>query len=108
QQGSESRGFRWIDKILTLDLCRHHASDHQADRRTFDIAFTAGNLSGKADMRRFYQAHFLVEQLGRIDERVAMQSAKSSELSIFQTGDRAQQIRLGTIFQLRLEPDHVP
>jgi len=59
-------------------------------------------------MRRFLQAHFLVEQFRRVDEGVAVETAHARKFCFFQTGDGAQQVGLRGIFELGLKPDHVP
>ena len=85
----------------------HHARD-QPNRRAFDIALAPGHLARKADMRRGAQAQLAVEHLRRIEEGVAVQAPQPRKLGILQPRNGAEQFDLRAIFQLGLEPDHVP
>ena len=84
------------------------ASRQQADGRALDIAFDAGDLSGKAQARHRLQAQRSVEQLGAVDERVAVQAAETRELGFGEAGDHAEDAHLLGVLQLGLEADHVP
>ena len=56
-----------------------HPPGHQADGGAFDIAFDAGDLSGKAQARHGLKPQPLVEELGAVEEGVAVQAAKPGE-----------------------------
>ena len=59
-------------------------------------------------MRRILQAHLAIEQLGRVDERVAVEPTKPREFGLLQSRNGAEQVHLGAIFELGLEAHHIP
>ena len=59
----------------------------QADGGGFHIALAAGDLAGEAPARIGLQPQRLVEQLGRIEEGVAMQAAEPREFRVLQAGN---------------------
>ncbi len=93
---------------LAGELGGGEAAREQTDRGALDIAFAAGDLAGEADVRARLEPERRVEQLGRLDEGVAVQAAEPRELGIFQPGDGAEQLDLLGIFELGLEADDVP
>ena len=95
-------------KRLAAELGGGEAGGEDADRGAFDIAFAAGDLAGEADVRLRFQAKLAVQQLGRIDEAVAVDSAEPRELGILKPGNSAEDAHLLAMLQLGLEADHVP
>ena len=86
---------------------RRHPPCKQAHGSAFNIAFDAGDLPGKADMGMRLQAHLVVEQAGRIDERIAVNAPKTREGRIFQSGNHFEYSGLRAVFHLGLEPHDV-
>src|SRR6478735_5468274 len=105
EQGSERRRARRARQRFAARVgCRIEAGD-QADAGGFHIAFTARHLAGKAQPRLCAQAQLAVEQLWRIEEGVAMQTAEAGELGLLEPRNGAEDALLLAIFQLRLETD---
>jgi hypothetical protein len=67
-------------------FARRHQPGQQANAGAFHIALAAGDLPGKADMRRAFQPQLPIEQRGRIEEGVAVQPAQPREFGLFQPG----------------------
>jgi hypothetical protein len=108
QQGAQRGGGRRRRPCPPSQFGSGHQAREHADRGAFDIAFAAGDLPGKADVRRRFQAQLPVQQRGRMDEGVAVQPAQARELGIFQAGNGAEQSHLLGMLELGLEADHVP
>ena len=98
---------RWWRPVVAGCLRGCHDPGHQPDRRGFDIAFDAGDLPGKAERGPCLHAKLFIKQTRRIDECVAMQTAKARELRVFKPRNRLEDTHLLGIFQLRLESDHI-
>src|SRR5689334_24777964 len=79
----------------------------QAYRSRLNITFAAGDLSGKAQPRLCAQAQRTVQQLRRIDESVAMQTAEPGELGLHKTRNHAEDPHLLGVLQLGLEANDV-
>src|SRR3712207_9270048 len=62
-------------------------SGEEADGGGFDIALAAGDLAGEAYVRRPPEAQRGIEQLGRVDEGVAVEPAEPGELGLLEAGD---------------------
>ena len=58
------------------------AAGQQADGGALDVALAAGDLAGEAQPRLGAQAQLAVEQLGRVEEGVAVQPAEPRELGV--------------------------
>ena len=96
------------DDVLAEPLGGGEASGEQPDRGGFHIALAAGDLAGEAQPRhRACSRSVLVEQLRRVEERVAMQAAEPGELGLLQPRNGAEDAHLLGMFQLGLEADHV-
>ena len=63
------------------------ARGEQADGGGFHIALAAGDLAGKAPARIGLEPQRVVEQLGRIEEGVAVQAAEPREFRVLQAGN---------------------
>src|SRR5690606_35065015 len=107
-QGAESRGERRYDQAFATGLGRGHAAGNQPDGGTFYIALDAGDLAGKADAWIGFETHIGPEDLGRVDQRIAMQAAEAGELRVFEARDHAEDFSLDAVAHLGLEADHVP
>ena len=84
------------------------AAGEQADGGALDVALAARDLAGEPQPRLGAQTQLAVEQLGAVEERVAMQAAEPRELGAREAGDDAEDARLLAVLQLGLEADHVP
>ena len=73
----------------------------------FHVAFAAGDLAGKAQARLGAQPQRAVEQLGRVEEGVAVKPAEPRELGLLQTGNGAEDPSLLAVLELGLEAYHV-
>src|SRR5262245_60145998 len=88
-------------------LRRRQSPRQEPDRRRLDVALAAGDLPGEAQPRHGPEPQRRVEELRRIEERVAMQPAKPRELGLNEARDRAEYARLLAMLELGLETDHV-
>ena len=83
------------------------AAGKQTDRCQLDIAFAAGDLSGKAQLRHRLEPQRRVEQFWRIEERIAVQAAEPRELGFAEAGYGPKNPHLLGMLELGLETDHV-
>src|SRR5688500_1695240 len=74
-------------------------------RDRFDIALDAGDLSGKEEPRVLSRRKIFVQDLRRIDERVAMDLTELQELGILQTGYESKHSGLLAVSQMVLTTD---
>ena len=58
------------------------ASGQQTDGGGLNIAFATGDLAGKTPLRLRLEAQRVVEEFGRIQERIAMQSAQTGKFGV--------------------------
>src|SRR5262245_62373639 len=98
---------RWRRERLALLFRGRKAPGHEPDRSRLHISLAAGDLAGKAQPRHRLEPQRGIEELGRIEKRVAMQSAEPSELGSLQCRNAAEDARLLTVLELGLEADHV-
>ena len=97
---------RRLRKPEPLSGCK--PARQQPDGRALDIPFDARDLTGKPQPRIGLETQRPVEQLGRIEIRVAMQPAETGKFRVGEAGDHAQHARLLAVLQLGLEADHIP
>src|SRR4029077_7330859 len=76
--------------------------------RRFHIALDPRDLSGEAKPRIGFQPQALIEQHRAVQKSVAVQTAEPRELCLLEPRDGAEDADLLGVFQLGLEPDHVP
>src|SRR5262249_60948830 len=86
---------------------RGEASRHEADGGGLHIPLAAGDLAGKAQQRFGLEAQGVVEQLRRVEEGIAVKSAKPRELRMLEARDRTEDARLLAVLELGLKPDDV-
>ena len=87
---------------------RRRLAGKQPDGGAFDITLAARDLARKAQARANAEPQARVNQLGRIQEGVAMEPAKAGELGLRKARDEAEDAHLLAVLQLGLETDHVP
>src|SRR5712691_8006006 len=66
------------------------AGHQQANRRRFDVAFDAGDLTGEENARVALRLKRRCEMLRSIDERVAMHRPEAREAAVLEAGDHLQ------------------
>src|SRR5262249_57452020 len=71
------------------------------------IALGPGDLSGEGQARITFEPQRAVEELGRVDERVAVQTTQTRELGVLQSGNGAEDAHLLAMLELGLEAHHV-
>ena len=101
------RGRRRGTQRFAAPLGGGKARSDEPDGGGFDVALAAGDLAGKTPARIGFQPQRFVEQLGRIEEGVAVQAAEPGEFRILQAGNGAEDAHLLAVFQFGLETDHV-
>uniref|UniRef100_A0A0N4Z8C9 LigA n=1 Tax=Parastrongyloides trichosuri TaxID=131310 RepID=A0A0N4Z8C9_PARTI len=106
-QGAHRRFRRRRGQIAAQRLGGGQSSGEQAHRRALDIALDPRHLTGEAQARQGLQPHLLVQQLGAVQEGVAVQTAQTRELGVLKPGNHAENLCLYAIFQLGLETDHI-
>src|SRR5947207_2025722 len=70
-------------------------------------SLAAGDLAGEAQPRHRLESQRAVEQLRRIEKRVAVQAAEPRELGAIEARDGAEDPGLLAVLELGLEADHV-
>src|SRR4029079_6027035 len=100
-------GWRWQRKRFAAPLGSREAAGQQADRRGFDITLAAGDLAGETQARRCSEPQGFVQQLRRVEKRVAVNPAKPRELGLLQSRNGAEDAHLLGMLELGLEADHV-
>ena len=98
EQRTQSRCRRWRIRFMSKRLRSGEATGKQTHRGAFDIAFDAGDLACETQARVSLQAQRAIEQLGRIEIRVAMQAAETRELGVLKSGDRSEHAHLLGVF----------
>src|SRR5204862_4050764 len=83
-------GLRRQRDRLAAPLGGGEASGQQAHGGGLDIAFAAGDLSGETQLWRSGEAEGFVEQLRRVEKRVAMQAAEAGEFGALKTRNGAE------------------
>jgi len=84
------------------------APRQQADGGALHIALAARDLPRKPQARLTAQAQLGVEQLGAVDEGVAMETAQPRKLGPLQARNGAEHAPLLAMFEFGLEAHHVP
>ena len=107
-QRTERRRGRRRRERLALPLPSRETSGEQADRRAFHVALDPGDLTGKAKPRLGLEPERGVEQLRRVEERVAVKAAQARELRVSEPRDHAKHAHLLRVLKLGLEAHHVP
>src|SRR5579871_3187327 len=104
EQRAMRRGRRRQQRYLAEPFRGGKTAGQKSDRRRFHIALAAGDLAGKAQPRRRFEPQGGIEQLRRIEKRVAMQAAQPRELGIGEARDGAENAHLLAVLQLGLKP----
>ena len=86
---------------------RGEASGEEPNRRGLDVAFASGDLPGKTQPRHCLEPKRRIEQLRRIEKRVAVQAAEPRELRAGKARDGAEYPDLIAVLQFGLEAHHV-
>ena len=73
----------------------------------FGVAFYAHELPGKKERAASLELQRVQQELGRIDERIAMEASIAEKLSLFQPRDHAKHALLFAIGQFGLKADQV-
>src|SRR6185295_14390251 len=108
EQGAEGGRDRWRLPDRAPTFRRRRLARKQPDGGAFDIAFAARDLARKAQARGDAEPQLAVDQLGRIQEGVAMEPAKAGKLRLGEARDQAEGAHLLAVLELGLEADHVP
>ena len=102
------RGFRRRrQQIAAQKFRRRHPPGQKAHGGAFDIAFDAGDLACKTDVRAAAQAHPVVQERGGIDEGVAMDPAETGKAGVLQPRNHIENRSLRAILHLCLKADDV-
>ena len=103
------RGVRGRRRNLASEkIVRGHSSGQKPHGGGFDIAFDAGDLAGKAQVRPRLQPHLRVQQRWRIEESVAVDAAQAGKAGVLKTGNHPEDISLRAVFhlgQLTFDPE---
>src|SRR5437763_13134471 len=99
------RGRRKDHFPLPLGGCK--SAGEKTDGGGFNIALATSDLAGEPQVRLGTKAQRRIEQLWRVEERVAMQTAQAGELGLFQPWNGTKDARLLAMPELRLEADHI-
>ena len=106
-QRAQSR-FRWRRiQFRAQGFRRRETTREQAYRSAFHIALDAGDLAGEPDPWVGLQAKPGIQQLGGLDEGVAVKPPQTGELGVLQSGDHAKDVGLRRVLQLGLKTDHI-
>src|SRR5262249_59582713 len=101
------RGRRRGREITAEPFGGREPARDEPDGGGFDVALAAGDLTGKAQARRRVEPQNAIEELGRVQEGVAMKAAETRELGPLETRDGAEDARLLAVLELGLEAHHV-
>src|SRR4029077_3038667 len=93
------RGRGWHDRQTASFLSRK-AARKQPDRGGFHIAFAARNLARKAQAWLRIQSKFVIQELGRVEEGVAMDAAQSHEHCALKPRDDVEDANLVGMLEL--------
>src|SRR6266487_2530335 len=83
------------------------ATGDEPDGGGFHVTLAAGDLAGKAQTWLGSKPQSAIEQLWRVEERVAMKAAEAGELGPLETWNGPKDPRLLAVFELGLEAHHV-
>src|SRR5262245_12281704 len=89
------------DRFTAKCLREHERADETACA-ALDVTFDTRDLSCEEDAGTRLQLHPLVQQLGRIDERISVHASEPEDLRLFETGNHAEYTRLLAVRHARL------
>src|SRR5436190_13785440 len=107
EQRAMRGGRRRRKDHFSLPLGGWKPAGEKTDGGGFNITLTARDLAGEPQARLGTKAQRRIEQLWRMEERVAMQTAQAGELGLFQPWNTAKDARLLAMPEFRLEADHI-
>jgi hypothetical protein len=84
-----------------------HHDGEQADGRALDIALDAGDLAGETQPWVALEPQLTVQNLGRVEKSVSMETAKPCKFGLLETRNAAKNAQLLAMFELGLETHHV-
>ena len=108
QQRAQGGGGGRGHGLVAQNLGGGEASGQKTDRGAFHIAFHAGDLARKTQMRRSLQPQGPIEQTGGIEKGIAVKAAQPREFCLLQAGNGAEDADLFGMFQLGLKAHHIP
>src|SRR5205085_4333936 len=103
QQCAKRSGRRRRSDMSSEHLGRGKATREQSHCGALHVTFDAGDLSCKTQVGTQLQSQLRIEQLRRVEKRVAMETAQPRELRLPKAGDHPKNSNLLGMLQLGLE-----
>ena len=105
RQRADRTAWRRNQKFFTSQKTRGVQTGQPTHRHRFNVAFDAGNLSGKEDILMLAHLHGCREDARSVDISVAMNLAELQKLCALESGNQTQHTRLLAITQMILKAD---